>query len=167
MVKGDQAQLAQAELNLSYTRILAPVDGMVGQRTVEAGNIVAAGTELMAVVPLDEVYVEANYREVDLRHMRPGQPVTIHVDAYGIDLKGVLNSVPPATGSTFAQIARNKATGNFTKIVQRLPVKILVSPDQPLARLLRVGFSVETTVHTGLEDVTVEQARTPYVVTAP
>lgn len=166
-VKGDEAQLDQARLNLSYTPILAPVDGMVGQRTVEAGNIVAAGSQLMTVVPLTEVYIEANYREIDLRHMRPGQAVTIHVDAYGIDLNGVVNSVPPATGGTFAQIAPNNATGNFTKIVQRLPVKVTVSLNQPLARLLRVGFSVETTVHTDLEDVTTDQTRPGNMVMEP
>ena len=160
-VKGDQAQLDQAKLNLSYTRILASVDGMVGQRTVEVGNIVAPGAQLMVVVPLDQVFIEANYREVDLRHIRDGQHVTIHVDAYGTDIDGVVDSVPPASGATFAQIPPNNATGNFTKIVQRLPVKILVSSNQPLARLLRVGFSVETTIHTGLEDVAGEQAHAP------
>ena len=160
-VKGDRAQLDQANLNLSYTRITAPVDGMVGQRTVQVGNIVAPGAQLMVVVPLDQVYIEANYREVDLRHVRAGQHVTIHVDAYDINLDGVVNSVPPASGATFAQIAPNNATGNFTKIVQRLPVKILVSPNQPAARLLRAGFSVETTIHTGLENVAGEQEREP------
>ena len=160
-VKGDQAQLDQAKLNLSYTRILAPVDGMVGQRSVEVGNIVSPGAQLMVVVPLDQIYIEANYREVDLRHVRPGQHVTVHVDAYDIDLDGVVNSVPPASGATFANIAPNNATGNFTKIVQRLPVKIVLSPNQPLAQLLRVGFSVETTIHTGLADVAGEQQRTP------
>ena len=160
-VKGDQAQLDQAKLNLSYTRILAPVDGMVGQRTVEVGNIVAAGAQLMVVVPLDEVYINANYREVDLRHIRDGQLVTIHVDAYNTVINGVVDSVPPASGASFAQIPPNNATGNFTKIVQRLPVKIVLSPNQPLAKLLRVGLSVETTIHTGLEDVVGEQAHAP------
>ena len=160
-VRGDQARLDQAKLNLSYTRILAPVDGMVGQRTVEVGNIVAPGAQLMVVVPLDHVYINANYREVDLRHIRDGQHVTIHVDAYDADIGGVVDSVPPASGVTFAQIAPNNATGNFTKIVQRLPVKIVLSPNQPLARLLRVGLSVETTIHTGLEDVAGEQAHAP------
>ena len=160
-VKGDRAQLEQARLNLSYTRILAPVDGMVGQRTVEAGNIVASGGQLMVIVPLGQVYVMANYREVALRHLRAGQRATIHVDAYDLDLDGLVDSVPPASGATFANIAPNNATGNFTKIVQRLPVKIVLAPNQPQARLLRVGFSVETTVHTELEDVPGEQERTP------
>ncbi len=158
-VKADEAQLEQAKLNLSYTQIRAPVDGMVGERSVQVGNYVSPGTTLMTVVPLDQVYIEANYREVDLLHVRSGQPVTIHVDAYRIDLRGTVDSVPPASGASFAPIAPNNATGNFTKIVQRLPVKIVVASGQPLAKLLRVGLSVETTIHTGLEDVVDQQRR--------
>jgi membrane fusion protein (multidrug efflux system) len=164
-VKADKAQLEQTRLNLSYTEIRAPIDGMVGERSVQAGNYVGPGTTLMTVVPLDQVYIEANYREVDLLHIRSGQPVTIHVDAYHIDLQGRVEGVPPASGAAFAPIAPNNATGNFTKIVQRLPVKIVVTPDQPLAKLLRVGLSVETTIHTGLEDVVDEQRRSSDRVT--
>jgi membrane fusion protein (multidrug efflux system) len=164
-VKADEAQLEQARLNLSYTQIRAPIDGMVGERSVQAGNYVSPGTTLMTVVPLDDVYIEANYREVALLHVRSGQPVTIHVDAYNIDLKGIVQGVPPASGAAFAPIAPNNATGNFTKIVQRLPVKIVVTPGQPLAKLLRVGLSVETTIHTGLEDVVDEQRRSSDRVT--
>src|SRR6202051_677830 len=164
-VKADEAQLEQARLNLSYTQIRAPIDGMVGERSVQAGNYVSPGTTLMTVVPLDEVYIEANYREVALLHVRSGQPVTIHLDAYDIDLNGIVDSVPPASGAAFAPIAPNNATGNFTKIVQRLPVKIVVTPGQPLAKLLRVGMSVETTIHTGLEDVVDEQRRSSDRVT--
>jgi len=158
-IRADEAQLEQARLNLSYTKILAPIDGMVGERSVQVGNYVSPGTTLMTVVPLDQVYIEANYREVHLLHVRSGQPVTIHLDAYNIDLKGTVDSIPPASGAAFAPIAPNNATGNFTKIVQRLPVKIVVTPGQPLAKLLRVGLSVETTIHTGLEDVVDEQRR--------
>jgi membrane fusion protein (multidrug efflux system) len=164
-VKADEAQLEQAKLNLSYTQISAPIDGMVGERSVQVGNYVGPGTTLMTVVPLDQVYIEANYLEVNLRHVRNGQPVTIHLDAYDIDLKGTVDSVPPASGAAFAPIAPNNATGNFTKIVQRLPVKIVVTPGQPLAKLLRVGLSVETTIHTGLEDVVDEQRRSSDRVT--
>jgi membrane fusion protein (multidrug efflux system) len=156
-VRADEARLEQAKLNLSYTQVRAPIDGMVGERSVQVGNYVSPGTTLMTVVPLDQVYIEANYREVALLHVRSGQPVTIHLDAYDIDLKGTVDSVPPASGAAFAPIAPNNATGNFTKIVQRLPVKIVVTPGQPLAKLLRVGLSVETTIHTGLEDVVDEQ----------
>jgi membrane fusion protein (multidrug efflux system) len=158
-IKADGAQLEQARLNLSYTQIQAPIDGMVGERSVQVGNYVAPGSTLMTVVPLDQVYIEANYREVELRHVRSGQPVTIHLDAYDIDLEGTVVNVPPASGAVFAPVAPNNATGNFTKIVQRLPVKIVVTPGQPLAKLLRVGLSVETTIHTGLEDVVDEQRR--------
>jgi membrane fusion protein (multidrug efflux system) len=164
-VKADEAQLEQAKLNLSYTQIRAPIDGMVGERSVQVGNYVAPGTTLMTVVPLDQAYIEANYLEVDLLHVRSGQPVTIHLDAYDIDLKGTVDSVPPASGAAFAPIAPNNATGNFTKIVQRLPVKIVVTPGQPLAKLLRVGLSVETIIHTGLEDVVDEQRRSSDRVT--
>jgi membrane fusion protein (multidrug efflux system) len=161
-VKADEARLEQARLNLSYTQIRAPIDGMVGERSVQVGNYVGPG---MTVVPLDQVYIEANYLEVELLHVRSGQPVTIHLDAYDIDLKGTVDSVPPASGAAFAPIAPNNATGNFTKIVQRLPVKIVVTPGQPLAKLLRVGLSVETTIHTGLEDVVDEQRRSSDRVT--
>jgi len=164
-VKVDEAQLEQAKLNLSYTQIRAPIDGMVGERSVQVGNYVGPDTTLMTVVPLDQVYIEANYLEVGLRHVRSGQPVTIHLDAYDIDLKGTVDSVPPASGAAFAPIAPNNATGNFTKIVQRLAVKIVVTPGQPLAKLLRVGLSVETTIHTGLEDVVDEQRRSSDRVT--
>jgi membrane fusion protein, multidrug efflux system len=159
VVEGDKAQLEQAKLNLSYTRILSPVDGLVGERSVQIGNTVAPGATLMTVVPLAEVYITANYREVDLLHVRSGQPVTIHIDAYNIDLSGTVEGVAPASGASFAPIQPNNATGNFTKIVQRLPVKIDLDPGQPLAKLLRVGFSVETTIHTRLEDVVDEQRR--------
>ncbi len=165
VVKADEAQLEQAKLNLSYTQIRAPIDGMVGERSVQVGNYVGPGTTLMTVVPLDQVYIEANYREVDLLHVRSGQPVTVHLDAYNIDLNGKVDSVPPASGAAFAPIAPNNATGNFTKIVQRLPVKIVVTPGQPLAKLLRVGLSVETTIHTGLEDVVYEQRKSTDRVT--
>jgi membrane fusion protein, multidrug efflux system len=164
-VRLDQAQLDQARLNLSYTQILAPLDGIVGERSVQVGNYVSPGATLMTVVPLNQVYIEANYREVDLLHIRRGQPVTIHLDAYNINLRGTVDSVPPASGTTFAPIAPNNATGNFTKIVQRLPVKIVIASGQPLAKLLRVGLSVETTIHTGLEDVVAEQIRSTNLVT--
>ncbi|MFC0407224.1 HlyD family secretion protein [Roseomonas elaeocarpi] len=164
-VKADEARVEQARLDLSYTRIVAPIDGMVARRSVQVGNIVAPGAAMMAVVPLDDVYVEANYREVELRHMLPGQPARIHVDAYDIDIDGVVDSISPASGAAFSPIQPNNATGNFTKIVQRLPVKIVVSPGQDLAKLLRIGFSVETYVDTGLADVSTRQQGNPQRVT--
>ncbi|NVN32498.1 HlyD family secretion protein, partial [Endobacter medicaginis] len=152
-LRADHAQLDQAQLNLSYTRIPAPVDGTIAQRSVQVGDYVGPGTTLMTVVPLDRIYIIANYREVALRHVLPGQHVRIHVDAYDIDLDGIVQGIPPSSGAVYSPIPPNNATGNFTKIVQRLPVKIEVSPGQPLARLLRAGFSVETTIETGLADV--------------
>jgi len=148
-----EAQRDQAKLNLSYTKILAPVDGMIAQRSVQVGNYVSVGAALMAVVPLSEVYIEANYREVQLGHVRAGQRARIHVDAYNIDLEGKVVDVPAASGTTFATLQPDNATGNFTKIVQRLPIKIVLAPYQPTARLLRVGLSVEATIETKLADV--------------
>ena len=158
-VRIDMAALAQSRLNLSYTKITAPMDGSVGDRSIQIGDFVSAGGPLMSIVPLREVYIEADYREVALRHVLPGQPVRIHVDAYGIDLNGTVDSIAPASGATFSMIPPENATGNFTKIVQRLTVKILVNPDQAAARLLRVGFNVETTIDTHLADVTAEQQK--------
>ena len=152
-VEAARANLAQATLNLGYTRIIAPVDGMIGERSAEPGNYVGPGSALMVVVPLGETYIEANYREMELQHMRPGQRVRIHVDAYDVDLDGIVDSVPPATGALFAPVGPENATGNFTKIVQRLPVKIVFAANQPGLRHLRIGMSVETTVHTGFADV--------------
>lgn len=165
-VAQDAAARHQAQLNLSYTRILAPINGQVGEKTVQAGNFVSPGAPLMMVVPLDHLYIMANYRELALRHMRPGQPVKIHVDAYDIVLAGYVASLPPATGATFSPIPPNNATGNFTKIAQRLPVKIVVAPNQPVARLLRAGMSVETTVDTGLENIVGMQANSAGRVTS-
>jgi membrane fusion protein (multidrug efflux system) len=152
-VQADQAQIEQARLNLSYTRITAPIDGTVDQRSVQVGNFVSPGGALMIVVPLHQAYIEANYRELALRHMRPGQHVRIHLDAYDVWLDGYVESLPAASGGALSPIPPNNATGNFTKIVQRLPVKIVPYPNQPLARLLRIGMSVETIVDTHLEDV--------------
>jgi membrane fusion protein, multidrug efflux system len=131
VVASDEAKLVQAKLNLSYTRIYAPVDGVISQRSVQLGNNVSAGAVLMAVMPLNQLYIEANYREVALRHVRPGQHVRVHVDAYDVDLDGVVAALPPASGAIFAPVPPDNATGNFTKIVQRLPVKILISPGGP------------------------------------
>jgi membrane fusion protein (multidrug efflux system) len=165
VIAADKAQLEQARLNLSYTKIPAPVDGMIAVRSVEVGNTVSAGATLMTVVPLAQVYIIANYREVDLRHVRAGQRATIHLDAYNIDLDGTVNGIGAASGVSFSPIQPNNATGNFTKIVQRLPVKIDVTPNQPLAQLLRVGLSVETTIHTALENIVDEQRHSTAPVT--
>jgi membrane fusion protein, multidrug efflux system len=138
----------QAELNLSYTQITAPVDGTVGARTLRVGQYVQAGTQLMAVVPLDAVYLVANFKETQLTNVRNGQPVEIRVDSFhSITLKGHVDSLSPASGLQFALLPPDNATGNFTKIVQRVPVKI-VFDDHNLKGLLRPGMSAEPTVDT-------------------
>jgi membrane fusion protein (multidrug efflux system) len=139
----------QAELNLSYTMITAPVDGTVGVRTLRVGQYVQAGTQLMAVVPLQAVYITANYKETQLTDVRPGQSVTIYVDTFsGTKIHGHVDSLAPASGQEFALLPPDNATGNFTKIVQRIPVKIIVNKDDPLAGMLRPGMSVEPTIDT-------------------
>jgi membrane fusion protein (multidrug efflux system) len=144
------ATLDTAHLNLSWTRIVAPVDGMVGQRSVRLGAYVTAGTPLLAVVPLQKVFVIANFQETQLTTVRDGEVADIHVDTLpDVVLHGTVDSLAPATGVTFAAIAPDNATGNFTKIVQRIPVKIVLRPGQPALRRLRVGMSVEATIHVG------------------
>ncbi|MDK4741816.1 HlyD family secretion protein [Rhizobium sp. CNPSo 3464] len=138
----------QAELNLSYTEIVAPVDGTVGARTLRVGQFVTAGTQLMAVVPLNAVYVVANFKETQLTYVRPGQPVDIKVDSFpDAAIKGHVDSVSPASGLEFSLLPPDNATGNFTKIVQRIPVKITLD-DASLAGLLRSGMSVEPEIDT-------------------
>jgi membrane fusion protein (multidrug efflux system) len=152
-----QAALDQAKLNLSYTEIRAPIDGMVGQRSIRVGAFVSAGTPLLAVVPLSQAYVIANFQENQLARMRQHQPVRITVDSFpGLVLKGHVDSLAPATGVAFAPIAPDNATGNFTKIVQRLPVKITIDPGQAEAARLRVGLSVEPTVEVAASEAPVE-----------
>jgi membrane fusion protein, multidrug efflux system len=144
-----QAMEHQAELNLGYTTITAPVNGTVGVRTVRVGEYVQAGTQLMAVVPLQAVYVVANYKETELTDVRPGQRVTIDVDTFpGATVHGYVDSLAPASGEEFALLPPDNATGNFTKIVQRIPVKIDIDKGDPLFGMLRPGMSVEPTVDT-------------------
>ncbi|KJC49928.1 hemolysin D [Bradyrhizobium sp. LTSP849] len=138
----------QAELNLSYTEITAPVDGTVGARSLRVGQYVQAGTQLMAVVPLDAVYVVANFKETQLTHVRAGQPVELRVDSFREhNLHGHVDSLSPASGLEFALLPPDNATGNFTKIVQRVPVKIVLD-DHSLTGLLRPGMSAVPTVDT-------------------
>jgi membrane fusion protein (multidrug efflux system) len=144
-----QATERQAELNLGYTTLTAPVDGTVGVRTVTVGQYVQPGTQLMAVVPLHAVYITANFMETQLTHVRAGEPVTINVDTFaGVTVRGHVDSLAPASGQQFALLPPDNATGNFTKIVQRIPVKITVDKDDPLAGRLRPGMSVEPTIDT-------------------
>jgi membrane fusion protein (multidrug efflux system) len=138
----------QAALNLSYTQITAPVEGTVGARTLRVGQYVQAGTQLMAVVPLDAVYVVANFKETQLTNVRDGQPVELKIDSFhSTTLKGHVDSLSPASGLEFALLPPDNATGNFTKIVQRVPVKIVLD-DPRLKGLLRPGMSAVPTVDT-------------------
>jgi membrane fusion protein, multidrug efflux system len=138
----------QAALNLSYTEITAPVEGTVGARSLRVGQYVQAGTQLMAVVPLDAVYIVANFKETQLTNVRNGQPVELQVDSFhATTLKGHVDSLSPASGLEFALLPPDNATGNFTKIVQRVPVKIVLD-DQSMKGLLRPGMSAVPTVDT-------------------
>jgi len=144
-----RAQLAQAQLNLQYATVKAPVKGLVSRKTVEAGQIVQPGQPLMAVIPLDEVWVTANFKETQLQNMRPGQRVSVKVDAIGgREFKGTVDSIAAATGARFALLPPENATGNYVKVVQRVPVKILLDPGQDPEHLLRPGLSAEPTVYT-------------------
>jgi membrane fusion protein (multidrug efflux system) len=141
-----KAQLDQARLDLSYTKIYAPADGVVGQKNAEIGMRVQPGQELLAVVELRDIWVTANYKETQLRRVRPGQPVSIHVDTFNTDYDGYVESMPAATGAQFSLLPPENATGNYVKVVQRLGVRIRfhgrVSPDERL----RPGMSVETKI---------------------
>jgi membrane fusion protein, multidrug efflux system len=157
----------QAALNLSYTQIIAPVDGTVGARSLRVGQFVQAGTQLMAVVPLDAVYVVANFKETQLTHVRNGQPVELRIDSFhSTSLKGHVDSLSPASGLEFALLPPDNATGNFTKIVQRVPVKIVLD-DQSLTGLLRPGMSAVPTVDTKATVVAEREAARHLAATTP
>jgi membrane fusion protein (multidrug efflux system) len=151
-----QAQLAraeaakrQAEFNLGYSTLVAPIDGVIGARTARQGQYVQVGTQLMAVVPLQRTYVVANFKETQLTNVKPGQPVRIKVDTFpGHDVEGRVESLAPASGLEFSLLPPDNATGNFTKIVQRIPVKIVFDPRNPLAGRLRPGMSVSAEIET-------------------
>lgn len=146
-VEQAKAAVAQAELNLSYTHIVAPISGVIGHKSLRVGNFAKIGEALVTVVPLADIYVEANFRETQLAKMRAGQPVTLTVDALpGQTFSGSVQSIGPASGVSYSAIAPHNATGNFTKIVQRLPVRIALDPDQENTSLLRVGMSVQPEV---------------------
>ncbi|KPA91965.1 multidrug resistance efflux pump [Pseudomonas asplenii] len=142
-VEQARATLLKADLEVSYTRIVAPHDGVVGQRSVRVGAYVAPGKAVMAVVPVSDAYVVANFRETQLAHMQPNQAVDISIDSFpDRTYNGHVDSLAPATGLSFSAIAPDNATGNFTKVVQRIPVKIVFDHDQPGLNDLRVGMSV-------------------------
>jgi len=146
-VKVYQAQLDQAILNLSYTKILAPAAGIIGKRSVELGNRVQPGQQLMAIVRIDKLWVTANFKETQLQHMKPGQRVKIHVDALDRDYDGYVESMPGATGALYSLLPPENATGNYVKVVQRLPVRIFFKDGEDKDHLLRPGMSVEPKVY--------------------
>jgi membrane fusion protein, multidrug efflux system len=144
-----KALLTAAKLKLGYTRIIAPFDGVASERQVQPGDYVNIGSNLINVVPLPNVYVIANYKETQLTHVHPGQRVDIRVDTFpNQTLHGRVERIAPASGSQFALLPPDNATGNFTKVVQRIPVRIMFDKDQPLLEKLLPGMSVETSIHT-------------------
>lgn len=145
----DQARVAQAQLDLSRTEIRAPFDGVIGNKSVTVGNFLTPGAQIMAVVPLGQVYVIANYKETQITNIRPGQKVRLAVDGFP-DLKvtGWVDSIYPSSGQNFALLPPDNATGNFTKIVQRVPVKIYLNLTPDLVGKLRPGMSVEPEIDT-------------------
>jgi membrane fusion protein, multidrug efflux system len=144
-----RASLAQAELNLQYTTIKAAVKGIVSRKTAQIGQVIQPGQPLMALVPYEDVWITANFKETQLENMRPGQSAIVKVDAYGgREYKGHVDSIAAATGSRFSLLPPENATGNFVKVVQRVPVKIVLEPNQDPEHLLRPGLSVAPTVYT-------------------
>jgi membrane fusion protein (multidrug efflux system) len=150
LAKVDQARaaLAAAQLNLSYTEIVAPVDGVVTHKQVEAGQIVQQGQGLLLVVPLNNVWVTANFKETQLKNMKPGQKAYVKVDTYGKTFEGRVDSIAGATGSTLSLLPPENATGNYVKVVQRVPVKITLDPIPQEKAVLRPGMNADVTVMT-------------------
>jgi membrane fusion protein (multidrug efflux system) len=166
-VRAAKAQAALAQNNVGYTRIVSPDNGIVGQRLVRPGQFVNIGTQVIAVVSLPGIWVIANFKETQMTNVRLGQPATVHVDAFpDLKLTGHVDSWSPGTGSTFALLPPDNATGNFTKVVQRVPVKIVLDHHPALGTLVRPGMSVEATIDSGEtppEDAAHPTAGTPHI----
>ncbi len=141
-----KAQLAEAEKNLSYTKIVAPISGIVAKKTIALGDRVAPGQQVIALAPVDALWVTANYRETQLERIHPGEPATIHVDALDLDVRGTVESIGGATGSVLSVLPPENASGNYVKVVQRIPVRIRIDPGQSGLERLRIGMSVEPRV---------------------
>jgi membrane fusion protein, multidrug efflux system len=142
----NKAALEQAQLNLQYTKITAPVDGIIGHRTAEVGQYVQPGQALLSLVDITDIWITANFKETQLRNMKPGQPVDIKVDATGREYKGKVLAIGGASGARFSLFPPENATGNYVKVVQRIPVRIVLDPDQNKDHLLRPGMSAEPKV---------------------
>lgn len=145
-VEQARASIDTIKLNLSYTKIYAPASGIIGRKTVEIGNHVQPGQGLMVIVPVDDIWVTANFKETQMKHMHPGQPVSIHVDSFDRDYEGHVESMPGAAGPLFSLFPPENSTGNYVKVVQRFPVRIRLNKDQDPQHTLRPGMSVEPTV---------------------
>jgi len=145
-VERASADVRTAELNLGYTKIYAPVSGVIGRKTVELGHRIQPGQMLLAIVPVDDIWVTANFKETQLKHMRPGERVTVHVDTFDRDYEGTVESLPGAAGPVFSLFPPENATGNYVKVVQRFPVRIRFHKDQDPEHMLRPGMSVEPSV---------------------
>jgi membrane fusion protein (multidrug efflux system) len=141
-----QAQLRQAQLNVGYARVVAPADGIVGNRTVNVGDRIQPGQQLMALTQTGDLWVTANFRETQVRLMKAGGPAEVHVDALSRDYRGVVESFAGATGSRYSLLPPENAAGNYVKVVQRIPVRVRLEPGQPDVDRLRPGMSVEVTV---------------------
>jgi membrane fusion protein (multidrug efflux system) len=141
-----QARLEQAELDLQYTRITAPADGIIGRRTVNVGDRIQPGQQLMALTQTGDLWVTANFRETQLQRMHPGQPAEVHIDALDLDLRGHVESLGATTGSRLSLLPPENAAGNYVKVVQRIPVRIRFEPGQADLDRLRPGMSVEPKV---------------------
>jgi membrane fusion protein (multidrug efflux system) len=141
-----RAQLDEAQLNLGYTRIVAPADGVIGKKSVNVGDRVQPGQQLMALTQTGDLWVTANFRETQLQHMRAGQRVRVGVDGLSRDFEGRVESFAGATGSRYSLLPPENATGNYVKVVQRIPVRIRLEPGQPEMKRLRPGMSVEPKV---------------------
>jgi membrane fusion protein (multidrug efflux system) len=141
-----RADLHTAELNLSYTKVYAPVSGVVGHKTVELGHRVQPGQSLLTVVPVDDIWVTANFKETQMRHMQPGQKVRFHVDAFDHDYQGTVEDMAGAAGPLFSLFPPENASGNYVKIVQRFPIRIRIDKNQDPQHRLRPGMSVECKV---------------------
>jgi membrane fusion protein (multidrug efflux system) len=141
-----RAQLTTTQLNLGYTKIIAPVSGIIGRKAVEAGQRVQPGQQLLTIIPVDDLWITANFKETQLQKMKPGQPVTIRADASGRDYRGHIDSLGGATGSRFSLLPPENATGNYVKVVQRVPVRIVLEQGENDDHRLRPGMSVEPKV---------------------
>ena len=147
-VQQAEAALAQAELNLGRASIAAPAAGVIGKKSIEAGQVVQPGQPLFALVALHDIWVTANFKETQLRDVKPGQRVSVHVDALGRSVEGRVDSIAAATGAKFSLLPPENASGNYVKVVQRVPVKILIDPAQDPDHRLRPGMSVVPTIYT-------------------